>query len=252
MDNGRQEEHTAGTSVLLPVRATETVTSALGWLSPLLRHYPFSIIHYSLFIALLWSLRVDAHPLTPIQVEPFFLENNHYQVEATFKIRELFLEDLPISEKAPSLPSGIEPRYLGFVSQYASGSSIWFDENKVPLVISSVEIKDIPDETGLTAPVRVLVIGYTGEYPSGAKSFSWSNEMQLGSYVLLLKRQPKDKPEQEWLEAGQRSKGFLFTEAASRSKAGGSTILYAGLGFLVLIGLGLFAWRQKKSRSKAL
>jgi hydrogenase/urease accessory protein HupE len=186
--------------------------------------------------SLLWSLSVSAHPLTPIQVESLFFSANKFELEATFKVRELFLEELPT--KAVMLPAGIDPRYLGFVSQYVSSSSIWFDETQVSLVVTSVELKDIPDETGLTAPVRALVIRYTGECPAGAKTFSWSNEMLLGSYVLVLKRGPNDNPEVEWLEAGQRSKSFAFTTANEQTTIG-VIARYLGLGFTHILPLGL-------------
>jgi hydrogenase/urease accessory protein HupE len=189
-----------------------------------------------LVCSLLWSLGASAHPLTPIQVESLFFSADKFELEATFKVRELFLEELPTT--AVTLPPGIDPRYLGFVSQYVSSSALWFDETRVSPVVASVELKDILDETGLTAPVRALVIRYTGEYPAGAKTFSWSNEMLLGSYALVLKRGPNDNPKVEWLEAGQRSKGFAFTAANEQTTLEVITS-YIGLGFTHILPLGL-------------
>ena len=199
--------------------------------------YPLSRTLLGL-VSFCWSMIAGAHPLTPIQVESLFFSDNKFALEATFKVRELFLEDLPLPEKAPTLPAGVEPRYLGFVSQYVAGSALWFDGVSVAPVVTSVALRDIPDETGVTAPVRALVLRYEGEYPAGAREFAWSNEMLLGSYVLVLKRGAGDNPELQWLEAGQRSKGFAFSEASEQTGLG-VIFTYLWLGFTHILPLGL-------------
>lgn len=191
---------------------------------------------------LLWlcPLFAWAHPLAAVQVEATF-SKDRYQIEASFKLRDLFIENWPEAEEKVnvSLPSGVDPRYQSFVAQYIAASRASFDGSLLPLQARNIEIKDIPDETGLTAPVRALVIQFEGKLPSEAKHFSWSNTLPLGSYVLVCKQEINPSPSTEWLLTGQESKPFSIQEGAAPQSTGEIIATYIGLGFTHILPLGL-------------
>ena len=60
-----------------------------------------------------------------------------------------------------------------------------------------------PDPDG-AEPTLVL----TGPIPGGARDFSWSNALPLGSYLLTLRTEGVAEAERQWVEGGQRSRPF--------------------------------------------
>jgi hydrogenase/urease accessory protein HupE len=55
-----------------------------------------------------------------------------------------------------------------------------------------------------------LVLRLTGAIPGGARTFTWSNSLKLGSYLLTLRTQGEENPERVWMEGGEESRPFLL------------------------------------------
>lgn len=180
----------------------------------------------------------SAHPLSAAQVEISLSEGGRYQVEVSCKLRDLFLEDWPGERPAIPLPAGVAPRYQSFAAQYTAASSLTLDGAPQPLRLSAVQEQEAQDETGLTGPVRVLLLRYEGELPPGAVSLVWSNRLALGQYAFLLRRPGAGEPELHWLSTGEASPPLTLDR---ESTPGRMEVIatYLWLGYTHILPLGI-------------
>jgi hypothetical protein len=78
------------------------------------------------------------------------------------------------------------------------------------------------------AELRLLL---KGRIPAGARTFTWSNAVRLGTYMLTLESEGSEIVERQWLENDKESKPFvlaasigLWSASSSDSRAGWTTL----------------------------
>jgi hypothetical protein len=54
------------------------------------------------------------------------------------------------------------------------------------------------------------VIVLSGRIPAGARTFTWSNPVRLGTYLLTLETEGQPEVERQWLENGKESRPFAL------------------------------------------
>lgn len=55
-----------------------------------------------------------------------------------------------------------------------------------------------------------LTLRLSGEIPGGAKTFTWSNAVPLGSYMLTLRTEGVENAERQWVEGAAKSQPFVL------------------------------------------
>ncbi len=98
-----------------------------------------------------------------------------------------------IAGLSPRLAASPAGRILGEVERH---SRVFFDGRPVS---SRAEWKN-PDPAGAEPVLRL-----TGAIPAGARTFSWSNSLALGTYLLTVRFEGVEEPLRQWVEGGEAS-----------------------------------------------
>lgn len=182
-------------------------------------------------ILLVWALPAAAHELGTIRTTATFQRSGRYAVELIID-RE-------------HLPPGFGARNgTGIVGRIARGVRVAFDGRTVQ---SQVVIRRVGPE-----PVLVL----TGQVPPGARTFTCSNSVHLGSYLLTLENEGQRNVERQWLENGKESAPFRLAGSIVPATRAQVVRTYLALGFthilpkgtdhiLFVLGIFLFSTRLK-------
>ncbi len=83
-----------------------------------------------------------------------------------------------------------------------------------------------------------LVLRMTGTIPGGAKTFTWSNSLKLGSYLLTLRTEGEDSPERVWAEGGEESRPFILKATVVPPTRGQIARQYLALGYTHILPKG--------------
>jgi hydrogenase/urease accessory protein HupE len=146
-----------------------------------------------------------AHELGTIRTNATFLKSGEYRIEV-FIDREHLPPGFASSAGPPRVPirglqwdpgSGV----ARILSEVLNHSRIAFDAHPV---VPLAEWRD-PDPAAAE-----LVLRLTGAIPGGAKTFTWSNSLRLGSYLLTLRTEGDESSERAWMEGGEEGKPFAL------------------------------------------
>src|SRR5206468_3669003 len=66
------------------------------------------------------------------------------------------------------------------------------------------------DLKDLSAGSRKLAFHLRGTVPRGARTFTWSHDMPLGSYLLRTLNEGDPEPTNQWLDSGRTSRPFAL------------------------------------------
>jgi hydrogenase/urease accessory protein HupE len=141
-----------------------------------------------------------AHELGTIRTYVTFQKGGGYEVEV-FIDREHLPPGFAASAGPPVVPiegSRWDPadRVARILSEVANHSRIAFDgRNIVPRIAWR----------GTDPAAAELIVRMTGDIPAGAKTFTWSNSLKLGTYLLTV-RAEGEEPERFWMEGGDTSR----------------------------------------------
>jgi len=83
-----------------------------------------------------------------------------------------------------------------------------------------------------------LVLRMTGMIPSGAKTFTWSNSVRLGTYLLTLRTEGEENPERVWMEGGDESRPFVLKSEVVPPTRGEVARQYLVLGYTHILPKG--------------
>ena len=184
----------------------------------------------SLFLA---AGAAGAHELGTIRTYATFQKGGGYEVEV-FIDREHLPPGFASSAAPPRLPIGglrWDPadRVARILSEVANHSRIAFDGRPAE---PRVEWKS-PDPEAAE-----LVLRMTGAIPGGAKTFTWSNSLKLGTYLLTLRTQGEENPDRVWMEGGEESRPFVLRAQVVPPTRGQVARQYLALGYTHILPKG--------------
>jgi HupE / UreJ protein len=179
---------------------------------------------------------VRAHELGKIQVYATFLEDGTYRVDVPIDPQHLTPGDAGlVGETRYGAVAGLtresERPFGTFVRSFVDGATISFDGRPVE---PKLEIAP-PDPE---APPGRITLRLHGPIPGGARAFSWSNSMALGSYPLVLQNEGDESAVWQWLEGGDVSPPFSLAAAVVPPTRAEVMRLYLKLGFTHILPAG--------------
>ena len=150
-----------------------------------------------------------AHELGTIRTNAFFQRSGEYRVRV-FIDREHLPPGFASTAAPPRIPiRGFRwdpaDRVSRILAEVLNHSRIAFDGR-------SVEPQAEWESPDLAAAAE-LVLTLTGAIPAGAKTFTWSNDLKLGSYLLTLRTEGEENPERVWREGGDEGRPFVLKAA---------------------------------------
>jgi hypothetical protein len=145
-------------------------------------------------------LEAAAHELGTIRTYASFARGGRYEIEV-FIDREHLPPGFAASAAPPAVSiegSRWDPadRVARILSEVANHSRIAFDGREV---VPRMAWRS-PDPAAAE-----LILRMTGEVPAGAMTFTWSNSLKLGTYLLTV-RAEGEEPERFWMEGGYASR----------------------------------------------
>lgn len=189
-------------------------------------------------LALLAVPAASAHELGKVQVYATFLQDGTYRIDVPLDDDHLAPKDLggPAGETRYGQIAGLTPeadaRYGRFFRSFLDGATISFDGRAVA---PRVEIAP-PDPE---APPGRVTLRLHGPIPGGARAFTWSDSLAIGSYPVVLKNEGDETAVWHWLEGPQKSPAFSLAEAVIPKSRTEIVWLYLKLGFTHILPKGL-------------
>jgi hydrogenase/urease accessory protein HupE len=83
-----------------------------------------------------------------------------------------------------------------------------------------------------------LVLRLTGPSPGGARSFTWANDLKLGSYLVTIRTEGDESPSRQWIEGGQESRPFALRSEIVPPTRRQVALQYLRLGFTHILPKG--------------
>jgi len=150
--------------------------------------------------------RASGHELGTIRTYADFSKGGGFRVEV-FIDREHLPPGFAASAEQPKRTiHGLSPQLAGDVSgrivaHVFNHSRIAFDGREVAADAEWVQ----PDPMAAE-----LVLRLVGSVPAGGKSFTWMNDLKLGSYLLTISTEGEAVPARQWVEGGEESRPFVL------------------------------------------
>ncbi|HVR99633.1 MAG TPA: HupE/UreJ family protein [Thermoanaerobaculia bacterium] len=195
---------------------------------------------FSLLLAaflLLYPASVQAHELGVVQTYATFEKAGTYQIDLVFDEEHL----PPGKTGGPAgetrygpiqgLAGDLDRRLGRFLHDLVDGAAPAFDGKAVT---PRAAIATRPDD-----PTGRVVVRLSGAIPGGARSFTWSNSLAVGSSPLILKNEGDEGTVWRWLEPGETSPPFALADAVVPPTRAEVARLYLGLGFTHILPKGL-------------
>jgi hypothetical protein len=189
-------------------------------------------------LAALFVPAASAHELGKVQVYATFLSDGTYRIDVPVDDDHLAARDLggPAGETRYGRIAGLTPeadqRYGRFFRSFLDGATVSFDGRAVT---PRVEIAP-PDPE---APPGRVTLRLHGPIPGGARAFTWSDSLAIGSYPVVLQNEGDETAVWHWLEGAQASPAFSLAEAVVPPARAEIVWLYLKLGFTHILPKGL-------------
>ena len=191
-------------------------------------------------VAPLIEAAAAAHELGTIRTNVTFHRDGTYELELVVD-----REHLPpgFGGKAPSrslsiegMTPALEKKVGGIVFESLVGARPAFDGKPAASRIELVRLPGESDEV-LTAGAE-LTVRMTGSIPAGARTFTWSNAVRLGTSMLTLESEGNENVERQWLENAQDSKPFALAASIVPPTRAQVVKTYLELGFTHILPKG--------------
>jgi hypothetical protein len=154
-----------------------------------------------------------AHELGTIRVVARFQKDGTYAIDAIVDRQHLppgFGASARIAQRwepIADLTPDLRSRVGGLVAASIDGVRIAFDGReaapRVALVLP-------PGGAAAVAEAPELTLRFFGETPGGAKTFTWSNAVALGSYMLTIRTEGDERAARQWVEGAAASEPFAL------------------------------------------
>jgi hydrogenase/urease accessory protein HupE len=181
----------------------------------------------------LWAGAAAAHELGTIRTNAFFQKSGEYRVRVFID-----REHLPPGFASTAAPPRIPIR--GVKWDPADGASRILAEvlNHSRIAFDGRSVEPQAEWEGSDLAAAEIVLTLTGAIPAGARTFTWSNDLKLGSYLLTLRTEGEENPERVWREGGDEGRPFVLKAAVSpptRRQVAGQ---YLALGYTHILPKG--------------
>jgi hydrogenase/urease accessory protein HupE len=187
------------------------------------------------------SATVSAHELGTIRTFATFHRDGTFAVELI-----LDREHLPPGfgtgdgSKRSVRIEGLTPELDGKVGailrQAVGGARPAFDGRAVPARIELVRNPGEDDDA--VAAAAEIRLRLTGRIPAGAKAFTWSNAVRLGTHMLTLESEGDENVERQWLENDAESQPFALAATIVPPTRAQVVKTYLKLGFTHILPRG--------------
>ncbi len=146
-----------------------------------------------------------AHELGTIRTTATFRKDGTYRVEVIID-REHLPPGFASGSRLPTgygpirgLSSELPERVGRILAEVVRHSKMAFDGRPVVPEVEWIDRNPASAE---------LTVRFSGSIPGGTKTFTWSNSLRLGSYLLTIWTEGEENPLREWLEGGETSPPF--------------------------------------------
>jgi hydrogenase/urease accessory protein HupE len=182
-----------------------------------------------------------AHEIGTTRVSARLLEERRYEIEVVTDATAL-LEKLEASADRPTRASdaadgGLAERLSAlssFDDIFRRRVSVRFDDREVR---PRIEYSVVPPGDELSPAVATIRL--SGEMPPGARAFAWNYSWTFASYALLIESEAIAAPTTIWLEGGQTSAPFVWSDQPRRSSPTDVAWRHFVLGFTHIVPKGL-------------
>jgi HupE/UreJ protein len=177
-----------------------------------------------------------AHELGKVQVHATFLKDGTWRIDVPIDPEHLTPGDAgPVGSTRYGAVAGLSPEtekpFGSFLRAFVDGATVAFDGRPVePQVAIAPSDPDAP-------PGRTT-LRLQGPIPGGARAFTWTNAMALGSYPLVLQNEGDESAVWQWLEGGASSPPFSLAAAVVPPTRAEVVRLYLKLGFTHILPAG--------------
>lgn len=197
--------------------------------------------HRYVLVFLVWvclAPAARAHELGKVQVYADFLKDGTYRIELVTDEEHLTPEDTggPAGETRygpiHGLSGDLDQHFGRFFRSLVDGATITFDGKP-----SRPDVEIVPPEPGTYAGRMTLRL--RGPIPGGARAFTWSEAVPVGSYPLIHRNEGEESSLWQWLEGGATSQPFSLSSAVIPPTRGEVIGRYLKLGFTHILPKGL-------------
>jgi hydrogenase/urease accessory protein HupE len=134
------------------------------------------------------------------------------------------------------LTPALDPKVGAILRPAVAGARPAFDGRAVPVHVELVRNPGAGDDA--VAAAAELRLRMTGRIPAGAKAFTWSNAVRLGTYMLTLESEGDQNVERQWLENGAESQPFALAATIVPPTRAQVVVTYLRLGFTHILPKG--------------
>ncbi len=192
-----------------------------------------------LFAAL--SRGAAAHELGTIRVVARFQKGGRYEIDAIVDRQHLppgFGASATIDPRLGpirNLDPALASRIGGLVGAAIDGVRIAFDGRAVR---PDIELVAPDGGWGAVSGAPELTLRFSGQVPPGSKTFTWSNAVRLGTYMLTIRTEGQEQAARQWVEGPAESEPFRLGAGIAPMSLGGVARTYLGLGFTHILPKG--------------
>ena len=184
---------------------------------------------------------LGAHELGTIRVVARFEKGGRYEIDAIVDRPHLppgfaagaridpRLE--PIGNLDPALAARIGP----LIGAAIDGVRIAFDGTPAKAAVSLVLPAGGPSAV---ADAPELTLRFAGDVPPGARTFTWSNAVSLGTYMLTIRTEGEDAAARQWVEGPAESAPFPLSAGIAPMRRSEVVRTYLALGFTHILPKG--------------
>ena len=163
-------------------------------------------------LLLLVSATVSAHELGTIRTFVTFHRDGSFAAELILD-REHLPPGFGARDAAPpvrieGMTPALDVKVGAILRKTVAGARPAFDGRTAPVRIELM--RNPGEDDGAVAAAAELRLRLTGSIPAGARTFTWSNAVRLGTFMLTLESQGSENVERQWLEDGGESKPFAL------------------------------------------
>ena len=179
-----------------------------------------------------------AHGLGTIQVSVEFARAGTYAIDIAIDPEHV----PPLTAVGPveqtrygrieHLSTGLAWRLGPFLQALANASTVAFDDQAVTPHLEASDA--VPDLLGTPRPLLRM----TGAIPAGARTFTWRNDLPIGTYPIALRNEGDETASYQWLVAERASAPFTLAAAVRPPTTGEVVRQYLALGFTHILPKG--------------